>query len=120
MRAWLASSGYTAVQWADELVRIGLISGYAAGGHFSGGLMMTGERGPELIHSSVPGYVYNANDTKEILGGKETANEIRKLRGDVISLKEKLSEIATNTGVSAESLESIEMEGLKVSGGASI
>jgi hypothetical protein len=108
------------IEWAEALVKAGKIPGYASGGHFSGGLMMTGERGPELIHSSVPGYVYNANDTKEILGGKETANEIRKLRGDVISLKEKLSEIATNTGVSAESLESIEMEGLKVSGGASI
>jgi len=51
--------------------------GYAKGGNFSGGTILVGEEGPELITASRSGYVHTADETRKMLnsngGGKSVA-----------------------------------------------
>ncbi len=54
----------------------GLFPAFAAGGHYSGGYALVGEKGPELINFNRGGYVYNAQDTKRLLQSGHTYNQI--------------------------------------------
>ncbi|WP_312378827.1 DUF4214 domain-containing protein [Pseudomonas oryzihabitans] len=49
----------------------GQIPAFASGGNYAGGLALVGERGPEVIDFSRPGYVYNARDTAGMLSGAD-------------------------------------------------
>lgn len=54
----------------------GLFPAFAAGGHYSGGYALVGEKGPELINFNRGGYVYNAQDTKRLLQSGDTYHQI--------------------------------------------
>lgn len=45
---------------------------FAKGGHMKDGWKLVGEEGPELINTG-PGYVYTANETQQMLAGKQQA-----------------------------------------------
>lgn len=49
----------------------GQIPAFASGGNYAGGLALVGERGPEVIDFSRPGYVYNARETAGMLSGAD-------------------------------------------------
>ncbi|HJX77268.1 peptidoglycan DD-metalloendopeptidase family protein [Glutamicibacter sp.] len=48
------------------------IPAFAKGGHMKDGWKLVGEEGPELINTG-PGYVYTANETQQMLAGKQQA-----------------------------------------------
>ncbi|SHJ12663.1 tape measure domain-containing protein [Propionispora hippei DSM 15287] len=69
---WLASqitmSLFPALAPAKSRGGISGIPGqYAAGGNYSGGLALVGEKGPELINFNRGGYVFTAAETKKML-----------------------------------------------------
>lgn len=47
---------------------------YANGGDYLGGLALVGEKGPELINFSNPGYVYTAEETKAMMSNSGSSN----------------------------------------------
>ena len=49
---------------------------FAAGGSYSGGVALVGEKGPELINFHRGGYVYNAQDTKRLMESGDTYHQI--------------------------------------------
>lgn len=57
-----SSFSYTS-QWLGKLV-----PHLATGGYYPGGLALVGENGPELVNFNRTGRVYNANDTRKMLG----------------------------------------------------
>jgi uncharacterized protein YoxC len=66
------------------------IPGFAKGG-IANGLAMVGENGAELVNFKSPARVYNANDTKSILGGNsESSKETNDLLKKQNSLMERL------------------------------
>ncbi len=52
------------------------IPGFAAGGNYSGGVALVGEKGPELINFHRGGYVYTAQDTKRLMESGDTYHQI--------------------------------------------
>lgn len=65
------------------------IPGFAAGGDFSGGLRLVGERGPELELTG-PSRIFNAQQTRSIFSGSDGSGlveEIRALRAEVQRLR---------------------------------
>lgn len=76
------------------------VPGFAAGGLHTGGLRLVGEHGPELEVTG-PSRIYNASNTTAMLGGGETASEVRGLRKEVGDLRAYLYQIAKNTGNTA-------------------
>jgi len=46
---------------------LSIIPGFASGGSFSGGPMIVGERGPELLFANTSGYVMNNQDSQRYL-----------------------------------------------------
>lgn len=76
------------------------VPGFAAGGLHTGGLRPVGEHGPELEVTG-PARIYNASNTASMLGGGETASEVRGLRQEVGDLRAYLYQIAKNTGNTA-------------------
>lgn len=46
------------------------VPGYADGGSYGPGLILTGEKGPELQMASGRGQIFDANETREMLSGK--------------------------------------------------
>jgi hypothetical protein len=81
--------GYTDDQVADFLKKYG-IPMFAQGGYHSGGWMLAGEQGPELINTG-PARIYNASDTRVMLEGKGAVVELQALRKSV----DRLAAIAT-------------------------
>ena len=73
-------------KWLSAKLMIGLfgssffskynIPGFAAGGNYSGGVALVGEKGPELINFHRGGYVYNAQDTKRLMESGDTYHQI--------------------------------------------
>lgn len=51
----------------------GVTQKFADGGMAQRGLALVGERGPEIVQFSQPARVYNANDTRRMLGGNDNA-----------------------------------------------
>ena len=49
---------------------------FAAGGNYSGGVALVGEKGPELINFNRGGYVYNAPDTRRLMESGDTYHQI--------------------------------------------
>jgi hypothetical protein len=49
---------------------------FAAGGNYSGGYALVGEKGPELINFNRGGYVYNAQDTGRLMQSGDTYHQI--------------------------------------------
>lgn len=70
---------------------------FAAGGLYPGGLAVMGEEGPELVDSS-PGYVYTAQETREILNrvktGGDNAEAVAELRQMNAELREQNRQLA--------------------------
>ena len=69
-----------------EIFRSYGVPGYASGGYFGGGLRLVGENGPE-IEATGPARIWNASETRAMLGGGEMAAEIRALRAEVAALR---------------------------------
>ena len=68
--AWVCDSGES---WRVSKYNI---PGFAAGGNYSGGVALVGEKGPELINFHRGGYVYNAQDSKRLLQSGDTYHQI--------------------------------------------
>lgn len=70
---------------------------YARGGVYPGGLAVMGEEGPELVDSS-PGYVYTAQETREILqrvkSSGDNAEAVAELKGMNAELREQNRQLA--------------------------
>lgn len=49
---------------------------FAAGGKTNPGLMLVGENGPELLQSSGPHRIYTASETRRLVGGGATSNNV--------------------------------------------
>ena len=65
------------------------VPAFAAGGLHSGGWAMVGENGPELV-SMPSARVYNAQDTRAMLGGQDNAalvEELRAVRAELAAIK---------------------------------
>jgi hypothetical protein len=67
--------------------------GYASGG-YGRGLVMTGEKGRELVDLGDGGRVYNHSDTEKMLGGGDTIAQIFiEIGGEVVRVvEERISE----------------------------
>ncbi|SFM63522.1 phage tail length tape measure family protein [Rugamonas rubra] len=72
--------------------------GFAAGGDHLGGFRVVGEEGMEL-EATGPSRIFNASQTKTILGGdnSELVAEIRALKVEVVKLQESAQSTADNT-----------------------
>jgi hypothetical protein len=65
------------------------VPAFAAGGLHSGGWAMVGENGPELVNMP-SARVYNAQDTRAMLGGQDNAalvEELRAVRAELAAIK---------------------------------
>ena len=71
---------------------------FASGGTHSGGWAMVGEQGPELAYMP-PARIYNANDTRGMLGGGTDPALLEEVR----ALRAELAAIRANTGSTASS-----------------
>jgi hypothetical protein len=91
--------------WYDK---IKAIPGFANGG-VANGVAMVGERGAELVNFKSPARVYNANDTKSILGGgsnNEETNALLKEQNKL--LRALLKQSNDNDGVKVAVLKSVD------------
>lgn len=72
----------------DQIIALGGVPEFAAGGMHMGGMRLVGEKGPELEVTG-PSRIYSAQQTKNLLsgGGSEAAAEIRLLRREVAELR---------------------------------
>lgn len=79
------------------------IPGYASGGDFLGGLRIVGERGPEL-EATGPSRIFNADQTRRIMGGSGTSemvDELRRTNRELAAVKLELVSIrVTNQRIS--------------------
>jgi hypothetical protein len=94
---------------------------YAAGGLFSGGLRLVGERGPEL-EATGPSRIWSADQTRGILAGNDNAAliaEIRALREEVASLRNEqradMRDVKKNTKDSADVLKAAQAGAVPIS-----
>ena len=91
-----------------EIFRSFGVPGYASGGDFAGGLRLVGEHGPE-IEATGPARIWNASETRAMLGGGEMTAEIRALRAELAALRAESSAenraIASSSGKTARLLE---------------
>lgn len=71
----------------------------AAGGYTPPGLTLVGEEGPELVNFKQPGMVYTAAQTRNLMGGADSAiaAELRALREVNARLEARLAAIEKNT-----------------------
>jgi len=83
------------------------IPGFASGGLHSGGLRLVGENGPELEVTG-PSRIYNASQTAAMLGGGDTASEVRGLRSDFAGMLGALRSVAKHTMQTAKRVEFLE------------
>jgi membrane protein involved in colicin uptake len=84
------------------------INAFANGGMHSGGLRIVGENGPEL-EATGPSRIYNANQLGNMMGGGDTANEVKALREE---MRLAMFQIAKNTGKSYDLLDRWNGDGL--------
>lgn len=66
------------------------IPAFAAGGDFSGGVRLVGERGPELEFTG-PSRILNARKTEQLLGSSgnsDVLSELRRLNGNLVKMRE--------------------------------
>jgi len=83
------------------------IPGFASGGSHRGGLRLVGENGPELEVTG-PSRIYNASQTAAMLGGGDTASEVRGLRSDFAGMMDALRSVAKHTMQTAKRVEFLE------------
>ncbi len=83
------------------------IPGFASGGFHAGGLRLVGEDGPELEVTG-PSRIYNASQTAAMLGGGDTASEVRGLRADFGGMMSALRSVAKHTMQTAKRVEFLE------------
>jgi hypothetical protein len=65
----------------DDLIQWAITHGmpaFATGGYYTGGMALVGEQGPELINFSQPGKIYNAADTRSMLGSQNGQDGLTK------------------------------------------
>lgn len=90
------------------------VSAFAAGGYHAGGLRLVGENGPELEVTG-PSRIFNAGDTRNMLGGEALLEELRALRQEVAQLRADQragqAQIASNTGKTAKLLDRVMPDG---------
>lgn len=81
---------------------------YEAGGEYSGGWRVVGERGPELEYTG-PSKIYSNAQSKTLLDNTEVVNEIRKLREELNAVN---YVIAKSTNKTAKALDRWDVDGL--------
>ncbi|MBP6708791.1 MAG: hypothetical protein KA223_06495, partial [Candidatus Accumulibacter sp.] len=90
------------------------LKGFAHGGVASAGMYIAGEHGPELINASAATRIYPAEQTSALMdrlnspanNANELLREIRELRKVIERQAEQLASIQSNTGTTAEILNS--------------
>ena len=87
----------TKTEW-ENLLSLSGDRYFAKGGLASSGLAIVGEQGPELVDFNSPGRVYTADQTAGMFNAqainKEIIAELKRLREEVVTLKEQQREIA--------------------------
>ena len=105
-------------QYGDKAAEAALkIPAFADGGLYSPGAALVGERGPEIINFTKPGYVHNAAETSRILGGSgsaEVVRELQALRQENRDMRMALSEIAKHTRGTRDELRQQNDTGVKL------
>lgn len=90
-----------------------IIPGFATGGDFAGGLRIVGENGPEL-EATGPSRIFNANQTRNMMGGSEMMAELRALREEVANLRAEARATASNTAKIVRQGDRMEVDGMLV------
>ncbi|WP_338546884.1 phage tail length tape measure family protein [Pseudomonas benzopyrenica] len=105
-------------QYGDNAAEAALkIPAFADGGLYSPGAALVGERGPEIINFTKPGYVHTAAETSRILGGSgsaEVVRELQALRQENRDMRMALSEIAKHTRGTRDELRQQNDTGVKL------
>lgn len=84
IRAATAGSLEDTLDWIERKYGI-KVEGFASGGDHTGGYRIVGEGGPEL-EATGPSRIFNANQTRAILGGEST-QELRAIRQELCQLR---------------------------------
>ena len=105
-------------QYGDKAAEAALkIPAFADGGLYSPGAALVGERGPEIINFTKPGYVHTAAETSRILGGSgnaEVVRELQALRQENRDMRMALSDIAKHTRGTRDELRQQNDTGVKL------
>lgn len=98
----------------QQIISMGGVPQFAAGGMHAGGLRLVGEHGPEL-EATGPSRIYNANQTMAMLGGGgAVADEIRALREEVALLRYEARATAVNTAKTTRMLDDVTQGGTTI------
>lgn len=92
----------------NQIVALGGVPAFAAGGLHAGGLRIVGERGPELEVTG-PSRIINANDTRRLLSTARLEREMQKMREEMAAY---LRQISLHTSKSERQLSRWDIDGL--------
>lgn len=91
-----------------------VIPKFAAGGDYSGGLALVGEKGPELINFSSGGYVANASNTANLLDNNSVLDLLDKVNTNLDGMRYELRSNVTHVAKTAKLLDRVIPDGASV------
>ena len=94
----------------QTIVNLGGVPAFATGGMHAGGIRLVGENGPELEVTGAS-RIYSAQQTASMLGGGDTASEMRAMREELAMLRAEARATAINTGRQADLMKRVTRNG---------